>query len=141
MSKDGYHKLDAISMEKVPSPSAPSLNAWDPIDVAGRDDDRRPSSKATERRGVPTSAESREGAECRFCHEGEGTGGHDLAPDHLIGPCECRGSVMWVHRGCLDRWRAVSTNSSSFSRCDLCHTGKTHLPPRIIIGDFISIYI
>ncbi|ELR17039.1 zinc finger, C3HC4 type (RING finger) domain containing protein [Acanthamoeba castellanii str. Neff] len=125
MSKDkgAYHKLDSMEMDKNTSPSAPYINAWDVVEDDGRDDSRLLISKS-DKKGVATSSSAsglREGAECRFCHEGEGVGGHDLAPDHLIGPCQCRGSVMWVHRGCLDRWRAVSTNSTSFSRCDLCH--------------------
>ncbi|KAH3757372.1 hypothetical protein Pelo_10800 [Pelomyxa schiedti] len=50
---------------------------------------------------------------CRNCHEGGG---------NLISPCSCSGSVKWVHRECLDQWRAVSPNPLSFYRCDICHT-------------------
>ncbi|KAL6064679.1 CYSTM domain-containing protein [Balamuthia mandrillaris] len=31
------------------------------------------------------------------------------------------GSIKWVHRRCLNEWRAVSPNPTSFSRCDVCH--------------------
>jgi hypothetical protein len=139
MSKDkgAYHKLDSMEMDKNTSPSAPYINAWDVVEDDGRDDSRLLISKS-DKKGVATSSSAsglREGAECRFCHEGEGVGGHDLAPDHLIGPCQCRGSVMWVHRGCLDRWRAVSTNSTSFSRCDLCHAGTLSLFRYIYISE------
>lgn len=50
---------------------------------------------------------------CRNCHEGGG---------ELICPCHCSGSIKWVHRSCLDTWRSVSPNPSSFSVCDLCRT-------------------
>jgi len=52
--------------------------------------------------------------ECRNCHE-EGP------RSSMIAPCLCSGSIKWVHRSCLDEWRAVSPNTSSFSQCDVCH--------------------
>jgi len=51
------------------------------------------------------------GTECRNCHEAGG---------YLIAPCDCSGSVKWVHRSCLDDWRAYSTNPRSFTHCDVC---------------------
>jgi len=51
---------------------------------------------------------------CRNCH--------DTSPENdLIAPCTCSGSVKWVHRKCLDQWRAVSPNAESFYTCDICH--------------------
>jgi len=50
--------------------------------------------------------------ECRNCHSEGG--------DDLIAPCLCKGSIKWVHRTCLDEWRAVSRNPRSFSHCDVC---------------------
>eukprot|EP01105_Mastigella_eilhardi_P021193 TRINITY_DN5108_c0_g2_i1.p1 TRINITY_DN5108_c0_g2~~TRINITY_DN5108_c0_g2_i1.p1 ORF type:complete len:340 (-),score=72.13 TRINITY_DN5108_c0_g2_i1:403-1422(-) len=52
---------------------------------------------------------------CRNCH--------DTAGDDFIAPCSCAGSMKWVHRSCLDQWRAASPNSMSFYVCDVC---KTH---------------
>jgi uncharacterized membrane protein len=49
--------------------------------------------------------------ECRNCHEPGG---------ELIAPCRCSGSIKWVHRSCLNEWRAVSPNPTSFSQCDVC---------------------
>lgn len=35
---------------------------------------------------------------------------------------KCSGSIKWVHRRCLDEWRAISPNPDSFHRCDVCKT-------------------
>jgi len=51
--------------------------------------------------------------ECRNCHSEGG--------DDLIAPCLCSGSIKYVHRSCLDAWRAYSPNESSFTHCDVCH--------------------
>lgn len=58
---------------------------------------------------VPLTQEIRE---CRNCHSDEG--------DDLIAPCHCTGSIKYVHRSCLDAWRAYSPNESSFHKCDVC---------------------
>eukprot|EP01089_Gocevia_fonbrunei_P009547 TRINITY_DN2187_c0_g1_i1.p1 TRINITY_DN2187_c0_g1~~TRINITY_DN2187_c0_g1_i1.p1 ORF type:complete len:311 (-),score=36.70 TRINITY_DN2187_c0_g1_i1:23-955(-) len=50
---------------------------------------------------------------CRNCHDSEPT-------EELIAPCNCNGSIKWVHRSCLDEWRAVSPNPTSFAHCDVC---------------------
>lgn len=42
--------------------------------------------------------------------------------DVLISPCSCKGSMKYVHRACLDRWRALSPKADSFYRCDQCLT-------------------
>lgn len=49
---------------------------------------------------------------CRNCHESK--------DKDLISPCMCEGNLKWVHRSCLDTWRTVSPNFSSFSQCDIC---------------------
>eukprot|EP01128_Nolandella_sp_AFSM9_P009376 TRINITY_DN5987_c0_g1_i1.p1 TRINITY_DN5987_c0_g1~~TRINITY_DN5987_c0_g1_i1.p1 ORF type:complete len:403 (+),score=56.07 TRINITY_DN5987_c0_g1_i1:89-1210(+) len=51
---------------------------------------------------------------CRSCFDA------DPLPD-LIAPCACSGSAKYVHRGCLDQWRAVSMNPDAFWRCEVCH--------------------
>lgn len=53
------------------------------------------------------------GKVCRNCHESK--------DKDLIAPCRCTGNQKWVHRSCLDTWRTVSPNFSSFTRCDMCH--------------------
>src|SRR3990167_3137367 len=61
---------------------------------------------------VPDKVETNEKF-CRFCQDDEHK--HDM-----IVPCKCTGSVAWIHRKCLDQWRAVSNNQDSFMQCDLC---------------------
>lgn len=39
--------------------------------------------------------------------------------DPVFSPCLCNGSVKFVHKSCLDKWR--STNPVYFYECDLCH--------------------
>jgi len=56
--------------------------------------------------------EGPEEMECRNCHMPGG--------DDLIAPCACSGSIHYVHRSCLNSWRAVSPNPNSFSTCDVC---------------------
>lgn len=43
--------------------------------------------------------------------------------DDLLTPCRCRGTMKWVHRGCLEEWRRTSApGSDSFLKCDMCKT-------------------
>jgi len=51
--------------------------------------------------------------ECRNCHESD-------VKTNLITPCNCTGSIQYVHRSCLNQWRAVSPNPNSFTHCDVC---------------------
>lgn len=54
---------------------------------------------------------------CRICHDSE----DGRADGRLFRPCNCRGTMAWVHVECLDKWRQASTNPQSFYRCDQCH--------------------
>ena len=45
--------------------------------------------------------------------------------EELIAPCECRGTMRYVHRGCLNQWRMVSGRSDSFTRCEQCFASYT----------------
>lgn len=38
----------------------------------------------------------------------------------LIRPCRCKGTMMYVHVSCLNRWRNMSPRASSYVACDLC---------------------
>jgi len=49
--------------------------------------------------------------ECWICFSG-GPG--------LIAPCQCDGSMKWVHRHCLDRWRVDTSNPRNFTHCRHC---------------------
>lgn len=45
--------------------------------------------------------------------------------DELIAPCQCRGTMKYVHRECLNQWRTASPRSDSFTRCEQCFTSYT----------------
>ena len=49
--------------------------------------------------------------QCRVCH---GIGGE------LIAPCLCDGAQKFLHRKCLDQYRAVMRNTSAFTHCEQC---------------------
>lgn len=51
--------------------------------------------------------------ECRICLE------EDIL-SNLISPCFCRGSNKFVHKQCLDQWRAVSGFDNNSSKCPTC---------------------
>lgn len=40
----------------------------------------------------------------------------------FIAPCECRGTMRYVHRSCLNTWRMSSPRRDSFSQCEQCFT-------------------
>jgi hypothetical protein len=48
---------------------------------------------------------------CRICLDGG-------AP--FISPCRCRGSAKYVHRTCLDEWRAQQSVPLAFTHCSVC---------------------
>eukprot|EP00250_Pteridium_aquilinum_P007574 c17253_g1_i2 orf=304-918(+) len=49
--------------------------------------------------------------QCRICLD---VGGNDL-----ISPCQCRGTQKFVHRACLDYWRAAK-EGFAFAHCTEC---------------------
>ncbi|CAI5460217.1 unnamed protein product [Closterium sp. Yama58-4] len=55
--------------------------------------------------------------QCRICLESDG--------DDLIAPCKCKGSARFVHRSCLDQWRATK-EGFAFCHCSTCKT-RFHL--------------
>lgn len=54
-----------------------------------------------------------EAATCRFCLE---TG----SADGMIAPCLCAGTSQFVHRACLDEWRAQESMPRAFTHCPSC---------------------
>lgn len=56
-------------------------------------------------------------AQCRICYEGE-----DDKDEALISPCNCLGSVQFVHASCLNRWRAQNIDNRNRSICGLCNS-------------------
>lgn len=52
---------------------------------------------------------------CRFCLVDE------LVSDGMFRPCQCRGSVEWVHRQCLATYRqTVGSRHRGYDACTLC---------------------
>jgi hypothetical protein len=49
--------------------------------------------------------------QCRICLD-------DNCPEDLFSPCRCSGTSAFVHRSCLDRWRANS--ETAFTTCGVC---------------------
>ncbi|CAE7745975.1 Slc35b2 [Symbiodinium sp. KB8] len=64
------------------------------------------------RAGATAATAGVDGLECRLCL-GQGEG-------ELIAPCRCAGSMRWVHRACLDTWRASGQNPKAFTHCCAC---------------------
>ncbi|CAB9508854.1 protein ligase MARCH5 [Seminavis robusta] len=60
--------------------------------------------------------------QCRICLEEEDDPEEAASDDPLIAPCRCKGSQEWVHRKCLDDWRATNPNHIAFSKCTECLT-------------------
>ncbi|CCW71569.1 unnamed protein product [Phytomonas sp. Hart1] len=52
---------------------------------------------------------------CRICRDGD----EDQA---LVAPCNCTGSVRWVHPSCLDHWRveSIKRNLQNVNTCEIC---------------------
>ncbi len=51
---------------------------------------------------------------CRFCLDS-----NNLRTNSLITPCECKGSMRYVHEACLARWRRVNPERNG-ETCLLC---------------------
>ncbi|CAM6087612.1 unnamed protein product [Calypogeia fissa] len=66
---------------------------------------------------------SPEQPQCRICLDSGG--------DDMISPCRCRGTQKFVHRECLDNWRATK-EGFAFANCTECRTAfhlRANLPP------------
>jgi hypothetical protein len=50
---------------------------------------------------------------CRICLDNND-------PEDFIRPCLCSGGSAFVHRKCLDNWRAMNKNGRAFNYCDVC---------------------
>lgn len=51
---------------------------------------------------------------CRFCLDSR-----NMKKNPLISPCECKGSMKYVHENCLSRWRRINPARNS-EQCLLC---------------------
>lgn len=52
--------------------------------------------------------------QCRFCLQDENE-------EQFIVPCKCSGSAQYIHRSCLDTWRASDVTGVKFRTCPVCH--------------------
>jgi len=83
---------------------------------------------------IEKQIEKKENKECRICYQGDkgyqGDQGHlrdlnkgdqglDKRKDKLIHPCMCNGTIAYVHRKCLDDWRA--TSFVHMNKCSTCN--------------------
>ncbi|KAF7700659.1 E3 ubiquitin-protein ligase MARCH5 [Cucumispora dikerogammari] len=73
---------------------------------------------------------------CKICLENEGNHNEDV----LISPCKCKGSIKFVHRECLRRWRYHKKNLSTINYCDQCsdfyEAVDEFLPRKFLISIF-----
>lgn len=70
-----------------------------------------PPSPITDPNEIDLEAGPGEQTQCRICLE---TDGRDF-----IAPCKCKGTSKYVHRECLDHWRAVR-EGFAFAHCTTC---------------------
>lgn len=45
----------------------------------------------------------------------------DPESGRFIRPCNCKGSMRWIHEGCLREWRRTDLGSSNYWQCPTCH--------------------
>jgi hypothetical protein len=53
---------------------------------------------------------------CRLC-----LGTEDLEMGRLIAPCQCDGSMRYIHTACLHNWRTSSNYGANLYACPTCH--------------------
>ncbi|EXB80852.1 hypothetical protein L484_020110 [Morus notabilis] len=70
-----------------------------------------PPSPITDPNEIDLEAGPGEQIQCRICLE---TDGRDF-----IAPCKCKGTSKYVHRECLDHWRAIR-EGFAFAHCTTC---------------------
>ncbi|XP_066309091.1 uncharacterized protein [Miscanthus floridulus] len=70
---------------------------------------------------------------CRICLSTDNHRGLFGAGHELISPCRCKGSQQFVHRSCLDQWRAVK-EGTAFSHCTTCKA-QFHLLVELLEDD------
>ncbi|KAM1068257.1 hypothetical protein ACFX2B_000246 [Malus domestica] len=70
-----------------------------------------PPKQITEPSEIDLEAGPGEQIQCRICLESDGR--------DFIAPCKCKGTSKYVHRECLDHWRAVK-EGFAFAHCTTC---------------------
>ena len=86
--------------------------------------------------------------QCRICLSSEATEGNPL-----VAPCNCAGSMQFVHKECLERWQRECLNNGNEERAEVCGTCRapyTLAPPPAQVAlataeqelrDFIQSYV
>lgn len=114
--QDGMTLFGMVSQATVAPAAAEAAAAALHGNAESDDDDDMPQVEAQEER--ESAGTTNDGAEtCRICHGGREFE-RELGP--LFSPCRCRGTVASVHVECLNRWRRMSSNPSSYFACDQC---------------------
>ncbi|KAF5313161.1 hypothetical protein D9619_003448 [Psilocybe cf. subviscida] len=67
--------------------------------------------------------------QCRICFEGVEA---ERELGRLIRPCLCRGSISYVHIGCLRTWRNAAASESAFFQCPQCRYQYRFARTRIV---------
>jgi hypothetical protein len=78
---------------------------------------------------LPTAARCEEGVAvsvssafrvCRICFSNSSE--DRLRAEQFLSPCSCSGTSKWVHRDCLDRWRAAEQRPDALTHCSECRS-------------------
>jgi hypothetical protein len=70
-------------------------------------------------------------ASCRICLSDECEPG-----DELFQPCRCTGTMQYVHKSCLNKWRLNGDNPHSYYECPQCH--YQYNLRRLPLADFVA---
>lgn len=97
-----YSSLPQIGVKDETKTKDSSVSLPTPTSIATSRGD--PEGPETVSRVIPVGS-----TVCRICHT-------NTANEALISPCNCKGSMAYVHLSCLERW----LNQSSRSYCELC---------------------
>lgn len=96
-----------------PADKGPEGDASETLQVPENAQEIPPDSKdspfAEGRNASPVRVASVASMVCRICQA-------NTAHENLISPCNCKGSLAYVHLSCLERW----LNQSSRNYCELC---------------------
>jgi hypothetical protein len=72
------------------------------------------------------------GQSCRVCLNIE-------PADQLISPCQCEGSLKYIHHQCLNNWRLRTININYIYCCEICHS--RYKSPIVIDRQYLKLTI
>ena len=75
--------------------------------------------------------------ECRFCLE---RGSPASKTNPLLSPCICSGSVKYVHKECLGKWRLTTLRPDQDLICPLCKTIYSLSVLRMFVKEMVPVY-